>query len=474
MIAKILSEDCVYYSPVFAVSINGTKNNAVVFDSTFSRLIVVDIFKKSQYTILFTNYDTEHFSINEEFFKSYWNDKNIFQIIKSGKYTPKMLEEARSLLKTVNPQAFTKIESSADLQALEINSGSFHDGYILGMQEKNGMLDILLDSSWGALFIIRCRGVIANTLELGQIFYHCDMTIADAYVELSFDPEFSNEAMVLKAEHIEFKSLFEKRIAIKRFDYSFSNGTLVLNNDCSQPITIDIAKNDILDFKERNVLGYLENDEIMHRFFLFSEDIVYSFHQYIGNAKRANNTTGKIQKFHEDCKQHGFLFDDYPLCDDHDEASVYDFGTLIYSQEYSMINQFVSLFQILIPIYALQNLIWLIVKLFEPQMKWTVYLIMGLGVCLITTLICLLAYWVGVIRDKSSDVAQHKRIEIYENGLKYNGYNVSFSIAYECITKVEYKKRLTIHMHGVKYTLHKSKNDRIIYELIKQKVSEDN
>ena len=82
MIAKVLHNNSVYYSPVFAVSIKRNNCKAVVFYSSFSQLIVLTIFRDARYNILFMDYNTDKFSINEDNLKSYWNDRNIFRTIK--------------------------------------------------------------------------------------------------------------------------------------------------------------------------------------------------------------------------------------------------------------------------------------------------------------------------------------------------------------------------------------------------------
>ena len=110
----------------------------------------------------------------------------------------------------------------------------------------------------------------------------------------------------------------------------------------------------------------------------------------------------------------------------------------------------------------LYNLLILSIQLFNPEMKWWFYLIFGLGISLLTGLIILIA----ALANK-----EHKYIEIYENGVKYQGYNTGFHIDYENITEVEYNKKIVLHTSIGKFTLHKSKNDKNIFELINQKVS---
>ena len=68
MIAKIMHQDSVYYSPVLAVSLRQRFYKAVVFDSNYEELIVVDIFniKDMKHTVLFMDFDTTDFPKDPE------------------------------------------------------------------------------------------------------------------------------------------------------------------------------------------------------------------------------------------------------------------------------------------------------------------------------------------------------------------------------------------------------------------------
>ena len=468
MIAKVLHNNSVYYSPVFAVSIKRNNCKAVVFNSSFSQLIVLTIFRDARYNILFMDYNTDNFSINENKLKSYWNDRNIFKTIKHKKYTPEMLEEARKILTQMKPKEYTTVTSRSDLEALDLNTGSFHDGYVLAMQEKNDTLEILFDTSWGALAILRCKGIIENYLVIGYVFSYCYMDIDnDGVVSFSASPMNHSKESILKAKEIQFKPLFEKRIPLKQFDYIVENHELTIKYD-NQAIKINKVNNDVLDFSERNVLGYFQDDETMQRCVIFSEDIVYSFRQnYIRKNENANP---KVAEFKEECENQGFIFDKYPL-DDFFEEYEYDYGKLIYSQEYGKLQQLLFIFKILTPIFGFYNVLALIIQLLNPQMEWTLYLIFGLGIPMFTSLVLLIFCFVAMLRNKISGNPDHKCIEIYENGVKYRGYNTGFNIGYEDITEVECNKKIVLHTSIGKFTLHKSKNDKNIFELINQKVS---
>ena len=461
MIAKVMHNNSVYYSPVFAVSIKRNNCNAVVFDNSFSKLIVKTIFKDTHYNILFMDHNTDNFSINEDKLKSYWNDKSIFKTIKHKKYTPEMLQEAQEILTKMRPKEYTTITAQSDLEALDFNTGSFHDGYILAMQEKNDTLEILFDTSWGSLAILRCKGVIENKLEIGYTFCHCYMNIDnDGVVSFLISSMGHNKESVLKAKEIQFKPLFEKRIPLRKFDYTINNNELIIKCD-DQEIKINKVNNDILDFAERNVLGYLENNESMQKCFIFNKDIVYGFHQYISPNKKPDPN---VAIFKEKCEQEGFAFDNYPLFDYYEECEQ-DYGELVYSYQYKKLHQFIEIFKILIPTLFVYNMLILVIQLVNPQMKWGFYLIFGLGISLFVALVSLIT----VLKND-----EQKYIEIYENGIKYLGYNTRFNCDYSDITKAEYKNKIILHMSMGKFTLSKTENDKHIFELISERVFQKN
>ncbi|MBQ2805007.1 MAG: hypothetical protein IJF10_03920 [Clostridia bacterium] len=464
MLAKILSDGRVYHSPVFAVSMK-YPCQAVVFDSSFSELIVVDVFRDNKYTLLFLNFDTDGFSIDNSQFKSLWNDKNIFWKIRRKKYTPKMLADAKKILRANSFGEFTSIEKSSDIDALSLNSGSFHDGYVLGIHEENSTTEILLDTSWGAFIVLRCKEVIKNDLQLGRIFSHCDIRIDNDCVEFSFVPMFGMEDLLLIAKHVEFKSIFERRIDLKKFEYRFDDNKLALKTNAGW-VKIDGCDDVILDFKQRRVLGYMQNDDIRQRCVIFKNDIAYSFYKYVYNKKRQQNTAHKVLTFQNQCKEHGFCFDQYPA-DDDVEKYEYDFGKVIYKHEYSAMGHLISILQDILPLLILYNGIWLTIQPLNPEMEWIIYFVMGLG----SSVIAVIALLIGFIKEKLSSHQNTKCLEICENGIKNNGYNRIFHVDYGSVVDVEYTNRIIVCTTWCKYKLQKFKDDKVAYELIKEQLS---
>lgn len=460
MFAKVLHDDTVYYSPVFAVHAKYPINKAVVFDSSFTQLIVVKLFHRDKYNVLFLDCDDTEFAIIENDFKSYWNDRNIFKTIKRKKYTPQMLEEAKATLRKYSAKGYTTIKTPSDLEALTLNTGSLHDGYVLGSRENNGVLEILFDSSWGSYLLLKCKDVIKNDLIPGQIFSYCDTSINNDCVELSFEPMSASQPCNLIAKHMEFKPLFEKRIAVKDFEYNFSDGNLSIKTDRDW-IEINRLNNDILDFKERNVLGYLQNNDVMSRCLIFDNDIVYRYYKYANNPKKTNKTMTKVATFQSECKDHGFSFEQFPLFDD-DWEFVYDYGQLLYRHEYSAFSHF------LLTLKSFSSL-FLILLIYNgsllAQQKWMLSLIFGLsGVALLM----LLVFIITLRRIQNNKETFY--FEIYEKGIKHNS-DCSFNVDYKNVRNVEYKNGIRVQA-WIKFRIPRFKDDKNAYELLKKQFDE--
>lgn len=447
MIAKVLNDNNIYYSPVFAVYYNHCDPKAIILNNTFSELIVIDIWKNDKFSILFTDYNYDNFSIKEDSFKSYWNDKHIFKTIKNKKYTQEMLEEAIEISKNITPQEFTKIKNNFDIEVFKINTNSLHDGYILGMKGKDDALEILFDSSWGSLVLFRCKGIIKNELYIGNVFFHCDINIEeDGSITLTADPSSHNKESVLQAKEIEFKSLFIKSIFLKNLNYETSNNKLTINLN-NQIISIDKVST-LLDFKERNVLGYFQSDKNINRFFIFSDEIVYSFLKYNIINKNALND------FKQQCENFGFYFDDYPV-DEYIEFYEYDYGELVYSQKCkSFLNLYITF------IFLSFHILFWILFCLNRSANWLVYLTMSLA-----TLFILFINKKFILYDK---------LDIYKKGIKYRGYYGNFDIEYKNISQIKYYKKIYIYSDSVRFTLPKAKNNKYIYDLISEKINNAN
>lgn len=444
-----------------------------MFDSNFEELIVVDILKGMKHIVLFTDFDTTGFAIKDDLLKSYWNDRNIFHRIQYKQYTSGMLEDAKQLLSQMQIQAFTPIKTKSDLEALEINSGSFHDGYILGMTEKNGTLEIMLDTSWGSLILLRCRGVLENTLQFRALLLHADMRLGDGCVEITWDVMDSGEEWTLKAEHIAFQSLFEQRVSFPGAEFSVADGQLILQQKGeAKPVGIDPQNLDVLDFRGRKVLGYLGMDDTVSRCLIFAGDVVYSFHQYSDNRKAFEKASLCLQKLRDDCQAQGMSFDVHPACDECWESYEHDYGQLLFSQGYGRRQELEFMCKPIFLGLALYNAVWLTIQMLNPEMKWSVYLVMGLGIAGVFLLVCLAVYFAAAVREKRSGKANEKKLEIYENGIKYDSYGTAFNTDYKSIQSVVHKKRICVHTTFGKFELYRSKQDPVIYDLIAQRVEQ--
>ena len=112
------------------------------------------------------------------------------------------------------------------------------------------------------------------------------------------------------------------------------------------------------------------------------------------------------------------------------------------------------------------NILCLIIQLLNPEMKWAFYLIFGIGIPAFALLIVFVVMLKELLSKNSSF---DSCFEIREKGIVYvNGYR-SIETNFEGISNLTYEDKISFYVDNKKYTLHKSKNDKKMYELIKEK-----
>lgn len=463
MIAKILNNNRVYYSPVFAVNLSYANSKAVVFDELYSKLIVVDIYERHRTRLLFMDFNYDNFAINTVNFKSYWNNKDIFKIIKKNKYTLGMFEDAKSILNKCNFSEFNSIKSKSDIEALEYSTGSFHDAYILGMTQNNDVLEIFINTTWGSFVILKCEGIIENTLKIGDVFFHCDMRIDDNRdIEFSFDSENDESERCLRAKNMNVKLLFDKIFIIKSFDYSLRDDEMILQfNNNKLNVNYKDINNNILDLKERNVVGYFESENDFIRCFILLKDFIITFYN-LGKDKEI--LIKKFEQFRMDCQKININFDGFPFIDYAEPLTEDTYGEILHKEEYGKIRACLYELRYVWISILVWNLLWLIIKLSDSGSKWAVYYIFGLGGTAFMLLIITIIFLKGVISKNSFYQAF---IQIREKGLIFRFNCCTTFLSYDVISKVEKQENIIIRTtDNKKYKIYKSKNDEYVYKLI--------
>lgn len=462
--SKVYKNDKIYISPIFAISCSFRNCQVIIFDVEYSELIIVDLYKDYKNTIFYLKYDYSDFAIQEERFKSYWNDKDIFSRIRKKEYSLEMLEEAKNFLTSYDAKDYYRISSSKDLEGLDINVGAFHDAYVLAMKQNADCTEILIDTTWGSLIALQCYGVLLNELKIGDSFSSCIMNIDnDNNIEFSFD-SFDGRELLLKSEKIEYKPFFVISCKTNSFNYKFIDDSLIIVNENNEyKISQDSIVNDVLDLKERNVIGYYYNDEEILNCIMLFNDFVVSYHGYFNFKKLKNNIYNRFNNFKTECEEHNLNFDDYPWID-YGCPTIEDLGEVIYRKDYNKVHMLWDTLKYAFIGPLIWNLIMLLIQILNPEMKWTFYLIMGLGNTSLVIFIILIIYAKDLF---SKDSPFSTYLEIREKGIRYIGVSPSFSLTYSVITKIEFDKKITIISEYSKYTLPKSKNDEEIYKVLK-------
>ena len=374
-----------------------------------------------------------------------------------------MFEEAKRILSECNFDDIVSIESKFDIEALEYNTGSFHDAYILGMTQNNDTLEIFINTTWGSFVILKCEGIIENTLKIGDVFFHCDMRINEnGEIEFSFDSENDSNERILKVKFMKCKLLFDKSFTIQKFDYSLMSEELLLKlNNKELVVNFKDINNNLLDLKQRNVVGYVDLEKGVIECFILLNDYVITIYNLGVNKEKI---VDKFKQLIVDFETRNMNFDDFPFIDYAEHFTEDSYGEIIHKEEYGKIRSCLyELRYAWIPILP-WNLLWLIIKLCDSGSKWAAYYIFGLGGTAFMLLIITIVFLKGVISKNSF---YQSFIQVREKGLIFRFNCCTTFLSYDVISKVEKQENIIItSTDNKKYKIYKSKNDENVYKLI--------
>ncbi len=457
MFAKIFQNNKTYISPVLALSSCGWRSQAVVLNEDGSALIVKDILSRAYQTeVLFINFDYGDFAIAEEKIKCLWQEPNIFQLVKKRKYSQAMLDEALERAKRAPTAAFYPLENEHDIEGLLWSVSDFHDAYVLGMQEKDGELELLIDSSWGEFVRLKCRGVERNDLKAGDTFSFCEITRGEQAIEFSFDAFSCVERKLLKAQEICYDVLTEQKLKRKgALHYEVQADGVKIEN---VEIKFDELNQDILDFKERNCIGYCEEEDYLARCCIFLKDRVIAFKKYYGRRKAPQE--GFVQPLREALEGQGWTFDEFPFIDWGDSPIEEELGEVEYEETFHKWNSFLFAFRYVLAVLTVYLLFWLVVQLSNPQMKWTAFLIFGVGMSALTALFSAFLIW------KNESLYY---FEMREKGIVGYAYGKGIRIDYENVEKVACGKKLTVYALRQKFVFPQLKDKQKVIEILTEK-----
>ncbi len=462
MYAKILKDNQVYYSFVFAHK----KNKVIILNKNYTELIVENVFNQYLNQIAFVDYDYRDFKIIEDDFKSFWDDHNIFKIIKQKKYSKAMLNEAIEKLTNFAPKEFYEVTSNQSLDGFLLNTGDFHDAFILRMIQKNDELELLINSTRGSYFRLKCNGIIENNLEESIEIFSCEVTKETDYICFLFAiSNGSKNQMILKVKKISYDILFTIRFDnFDNFNYQLDNDILVISNTKKQlKINLCDLNNQILDFNDQNVIGFYNDDTDLKALDIITKDLVLEFNYFFyPNKKDQNNFIKQIKCLKQDLNLKGYNFINF--YESEDEAYYKEnYGELLFSETYGIFYEFLYNLKIYLFIIIPYNLFWLILKLCSPKMKWAAFYIFGLGITFFITLIIILSALYYIIKFKPNSSG---RLELTKKRFFIVVTNKILDVSYEEITKVSLKKRIIIYTNNKKIVLPKTKNVKQILNIL--------
>ncbi len=342
MFAKIFHNNKTYISPVLALSLCGWRSQVVVLNEDGSSLIVKNIFDRAcQTAVIFINFDCGDFAIAEENFKCLWNEPNIFQLVKKRKYTQATLDEALERAKRAPTAAFYPLENEYDIEGFSLSVMGFHDAYVLGMREKDGELELLIDSSWGSFVRLKCHGVERNDLKEGDAFFACAITKGEQAIEFAFDTFSGGGGKLLKAQEICYDVLPEQKLKAKgALRYEVQEDGVKLEN---VEIKFGALNQDVLDLKGRNCIGYCEEEGHLARCCIFLKDRAVTFTRYYGRRKASKERF--IQPLRKALKEKEWTFDEIPFIDWGDLPIEEELGEVEYKETFHKWNSFLFAFR---------------------------------------------------------------------------------------------------------------------------------
>lgn len=453
MIAKIKGDKGVYNAFIFGYD----RNKIVVLDERLEELICVDYWNSfHSRNVLITDYDLSNYAYNTDSYKAYWNDKNIIKTITDKKYTKEMLEEAKLIQNNLCNDKWIKLKSKNEFDSLMESSSSFHDSYILYLKQEEDVLEVLFDTTWNAFIKLRCKGIIKNYLTTDDYFSHAYYEILDDRVKIVFDSFNYDDDIILEAKEIEFIAYHEYRYVFT--DYKMSDDEIVFYNQKNIVKSIkydDLVVNAIVD---DNIVGIIKPSYDEYEITLFLEDYYITF---------------KNSNYKDDDDKYQTLIDDIILNFNEFGLNLYknidyfefepDYGDVIYEEIHKKRFGFIYIFKcILIPMIC-NILFWLIIQLLNPQMKWIIFYIMGLGVSIFTFIIALITY----LKEYNFPWS----IKLCERGIIQKGLN-DFTIDYKLIDlmTIKTKKIILKTKWGGKFTITSCNNIEYVYNLIEERI----
>ena len=463
MIAKIRNKDKVYDSVVFAVSYKSRKSKVIVFDETYTKLIVLNYLWNSEIDVMFTNYDTENYRINEDKFKVYWNNKNFFKLVENEQYGEDILQEAKNMQSNIVKKEWYEVNDYYDLQGLIFTVGDFHDACVIKIDEKEQYTEILIDTKWGFYVLLKCYDVIDNTLDLNYYFQDCKYSYKDGIIEILFDDEFSGLEK-LKCKKIEYKYYYERKYKVD--SYSIENEMIIINNNKKDEIKIDLnlIDGEIFSTAEKTNIGMMQYFDNLSTYTFVQEDTFIVLKIYPKQYEDIEYYKKRVENIkNELVKKDLFLYDIYQeeLFEDDRES----FGNVIFEEEQNDYSIFFYMFKsTCIPLIG--NIIfWLIIKLCNSQMKWMIFYIFGLGITFVVSLVILI---IGLVLNSE----MKDSIVLYEDGVVCTGI-ANISLAYSSIIDIKKSKRIILVTKFGKFKMLRSKNNDKIYKILLEKIKEN-
>ncbi len=431
MYAKVLNKNGkIYFTPVLVLNYKGWSSWFVVFDETYTKLIKANYWNYSRQQIQLIDNDLNGYRIIEKNLISIWDSKKL-KLCKKGKFNSILVEEAKKYIKNYNPQEYIDIKTESDCKLFNDASMGCHDGYVLCSKHIDDGQEFLINTTWGSYVRIKAVGNVETNLNDSMIFYEVNPSIDNGKTSIEFIC-MSDESGFLSANTISFKTYFEDKIKM------------------NSSIKFELKDNyiDIYNGKRKTSINYF--NKIIH---FFKED--HAANLFFENEDKIINVfiekyNSSVEQLLEKLKADGFLINEV------DNFNIVDSSTELGEIKYCSKNTVFPIKMFLIPC-SWWIIVWLVVQLANPQMKWMFFFIMGIAPCLVLFLLFVLIF---AFKGRNNSF-----IYVCDEGIVVSGFYKHRAIKYETIKEIKNGNRILI-LADKEFKLPKTKDKNELYDEI--------
>lgn len=456
MIGKIRGENNIYDSVIFAIEYRGNKTRVIVFDETFTDLIIYKVWENFSTNVMITDFDCANWEIDTPSFKSLWGQRDIFTRILKQKYKANLLDEAKKINnKAIFPE-WNAIENQEIADAFSFMLSDFHDCAPEVIKIEGNNCEILFNTYSGTYIHFKCKDVSKITLTIDSYYSEGVIIVNDNKIIFDFQDE------ILEAVSVMWKPYFEDKIIVEDDFFSLDKEHFSFNDIDGNNITYGLDKltgNSIFTNIKLTVgIFCYEEDYSFYKFML--DDSIFTIEYERDKAETDEGFYERAHSIQSIFFAQNYEFHIYELEDiDLEEYELRTYGEVLFREKYSKKFVFWYLFKYSFAIVFGNLFFWLLIKLGNSDMEWIMFYLFGIGVSALVFIMYLYIYF-KAYHDTENEIVVYEKAIVYHGNLRFLTIPINKIIA---ITKF---RRIKILTEKKTHKLFKSKDTNKLYDVI--------